>query len=248
MDAWVVPVATATLSTVGAFVSVWYGTRAARVERRNSAEELAIRFREPLLQAVFNLETRVYNIVKLDFFGRFLAPESTPGEKEYAELNTLYLFAQYFCWVEIIRRESQFVDPRNIERNRAVAHTLEAVRDTLAESVRIPDRTFRLFRGEQRALGELMLVPVTETSGSVPRWECLGYAAFVGSLDEAHFARWFTRLRADIAAHVSDGSQLRLCLVQGCLMDIVEELDPEMIRIPQQFRERLVATGDSGKP
>jgi hypothetical protein len=241
VEQWIIPVVTALISTMGAFVSVWYGRRAALGERLASAEDLALRFREPLLQAVFNLETRIYNIVELDFFGRFMGPESTEDEREYAVLNTLYVVAQYLCWVEILRRESQFVDPRDSDRNRAAVHSLEAVRDTFADSRSIKERSFRLFRGEQRALGEVMLVKVIDPQPGVPRWECLGYAPFVRALDDEQVARWFTRLRADIARTASDllAQEARLRLVQRGLMDIIDVLDPEARRVPSRLRRRL---------
>jgi hypothetical protein len=87
---WIAVLA-ALISAVGAFVSVWYGRRAARVERMNAAEELATLLRESLLQAVFNLETRIYNIIELDFFGHFLGKNNAKEDREYAELNTMYL-------------------------------------------------------------------------------------------------------------------------------------------------------------
>ncbi|MGH3835334.1 MAG: hypothetical protein ACRDSF_06465, partial [Pseudonocardiaceae bacterium] len=71
----------------------------------------------------------------------------------------MHVFGQYFCWVEIVRRESQFIDPRSDQRNRANALGLEAVMDTFSDSIGIQEKCFRFFRGEQRALGEMMLVP-----------------------------------------------------------------------------------------
>jgi hypothetical protein len=135
-----------------------------------------MKFREPLLYAAFNLETRIYNILELDFFGRFLTANKSDQEREYAVCHTLYVFAQYFSWVEILRRDSQFIDPRNDERNSRYAHALEDVRQAFSDSTTIHDPTFRIFRGEQRALGEVMLVPVTDPPPGVPRRECLGYA------------------------------------------------------------------------
>ena len=48
----------------------------------------------------------------------------------------LYLFGQYLGWVEIIRRESQYVDPRSRKNNRLIVEKLEHVRDCIAESAR----------------------------------------------------------------------------------------------------------------
>lgn len=241
MEQWVIPMLTSLISVCGAFVSVIYSRRSVRAERLEAAEELAVRFREPLLQAVFNLETRIYNIVELGFFARFLAPDSMEEEREYAVLNTLYVVAQYFCWLEILRRESQFVDPRNDQRNREVVRTLEAVRDGFTDSITVHERCFRLFRGEQRALGEVMLVPALDPRPGAPRWECMGYAAFVRALEDPQTARWFRRLRADIEVLAQDvhGHDVRLRLIQHRLMDILDTVDPEARRIPAGLRKRV---------
>ena len=168
------------LSVIAVFLSAMLTYRQGKISRLDRAENLATRFREPLLQAAHNLQSRIYNILKQDFLGRFYsASEASQHERDYAVNNTCYLFGQYLCWVEIIRRESQYVDPRSRDKNRTIVEQLEHVRDTMAESTRHTDRAMRLFRGEQRAVGELMLVPVPSPSGEVPRWECLGYAAFV---------------------------------------------------------------------
>lgn len=241
MQAWQVSVLTALISTAGAFVSVWYGRRAARAERLAGAEEFAVRFREPLLQAVFNLETRIFNILQMDFLGRFGGPENTPEEREYAELNTVYVFAQYFCWVEILRREAQFLDPRDAEREQLVIRTLEEVRDLFTDSVGNPDRTFRIFRGEQRALGEVMLVHALEPGPREPRWACLGYSQFVETVDDPKLDRWCQPIRADIAAMpaLGDRGSVRLREVQRRLVDILDILDPQAQRITADLRRRV---------
>jgi hypothetical protein len=240
---WLIEAVPALVSAVGAFVSVVFSLRAARVERLSAAEEIATRFREPLLQAAFNLETRIYNIVELDFFDRFLGADSTDSEREYAVLSTMHVFAQYFCWLEILRRESQFIDPRNDETNRAVALGLEVVNHIFADSIDIPERCFRLFRGEQRALGEVMLVPVETPRAGAPRWECLGYASFVQALDDERMARWFRTLREDIGEVSRDvaNHDRRLRLIQRQLMDIIDIVDPDARRVPARLRKRLEA-------
>lgn len=241
MLGWQVSIVTAVISTVGAFVSVWYGRRAARAERLAGAEELAVRFREPLVQAIFNLETRIYNILQMEFLRRFRGPQNTPEEREYAELHTAYVFAQYFCWVEILRREAQFLVPSQAERDQAVVRTLEEIRDLLCDSIGNPDRTFRLFRGEQRALGEVMLVQALEPGPREPRWACMGYSQFVESVDDPTLDRWCRPIRADIAA-IEASPELgaaRLGAVQRKLVDILDILDPQAQRIPAQLRRRV---------
>ncbi|MGH3982669.1 MAG: hypothetical protein ACRDST_08300 [Pseudonocardiaceae bacterium] len=244
MQQSLIPVLAVLISTIGAIASVLISRRAARVERLSAAEEVATRFREPLLDAVFNLETRIYNIVELDFFGRFLGADNTDSEKEYAVLNTLHVFAQYFCWVEILRRDSQFIDPRKERINRAMAAGIEAVRHVFADSLDIQEKCFRLFRGEQRALGEVMLVSADMSNSDAPRWECLGYATFVRSVEDEHMTRWFRCLREYIGeiAENPGARDGRLRLIQRRLVDIIDILDPDARRVPAQLRNRLVAS------
>ena len=118
---------------------------------------------------------------------------------------------------------------------------LEEVRDLFADSSCNTSRSFRIFRGEQRALGELLLVPSAGVSIPAPRWECVGYAAFVQSLADESTRRWWRRLRCDIEqAPARDATELRrLQLVHGGLMDIIDVLDPDDLRIPSNVRRRL---------
>lgn len=243
MQEWLATIVAVLISTTGALVSVAISRRAAREERLSAAEELTKKFREPLLQASFNLETRIYNIVELNFFDLFLGADSTDSEKEYAVLHTMHVFAQYFCWLEIMRREAQFIDPRSDQVNRAAAARIEAVRDTFSDSINIQEKCFRLFRGEQRALGEMMLVPTQVSTPGAPRWECMGYAPFVHALEDKQMARWFRRLREDIEEFAENPTNRdgRLRLIQRHLMDFIDILDPDARRVPMQLRKRLAA-------
>jgi hypothetical protein len=232
-----ITVITALISAAGALVSVIFSRRSAL----EAADQLVMKFREPLLDAGFNLETRIYNILELDFFRRFLTAENSDQEREYALCHTLYVFAQYFCWVEILRRDSQFIDPRNDQRNRQCSQALENVRGTFTDSITIDDPTFRIFRGEQRAIGEVMFVPVNDPPPGVPRWDCLGYAAFVQALEDPAIARWFRSLRSDIDQVSQDlsGHDLRLRLIHAELMNLIDVIDPDARRVPARLRRRV---------
>jgi hypothetical protein len=232
---------TALISVAGAMISLWFSRRAAQHDRVVAAEELAVKFREPLIQAAFNLETRLYNILRQDFLQRFLLSDVADQDRDYAVDNTLYVLGQYFCWVEIIRRESQYLDPRDRARNRVVSQHLEGIRDVFATSEGFEDPVFRLFRGEQRAVAEVMLVPVQEPQQGLPRWECMGYAAFVTALRNDDFSRWFTRLREDITALAKepDLHRERIVSAQHALLGLIDVLDPSGERVPLTLRVRL---------
>ena len=232
----------AVLSVLAVLATVVLAYRQDSRARRHRAEDLATRFREPLVQAADDLQSRLYNIVKQDFLGRFLtAPGATAQEREYAVRNTCYVFGQYLCWLEIIRREAQYVDPRSQENNRSIVAKLECVRDRLADSESSADRPLRLFRGEQRAVGELMLVPVATPAGDVPRWECLGYAAFVDRMADPSFAGWFATVAdgvSQLAAH-APAFPPRIIEVQRALIDVLDALDPDGKRVSKGSRGRL---------
>ncbi len=242
MDGWVSAVVTILTTGLGVFLAAVFTLRQSQKVRLERAEDLATRFREPLLQAAYNLQSRLYNIAKQDFLGRFLtADEATPQEREYAVRNTCYLFGQYLAWVEIIRREAQYVDPRSRENNRVIVEKLEHVRDRMASSEQIEDRPLRLFRGEQRAVGELMLVPVPTPIGDVPRWECRGYADFVEQLSDPKFADWFETLEDGIGTLAKESPDLppRITELQHALIDLIDVLDPQFERVPATFRGKM---------
>ena len=232
----------AVMSVIAVIVSSVLSYRINRRSREEQVEDLAIRFREPLLQSAHNLQSRLFNIVRQDFLGRFLtAPDSSAAEQEYAIRNTEYLIAQYLGWVEVIRRESQYIDPRSRKNNRIIAERLEGVRNRFAQSHRTEDRPLRLFRGEQRAVGEVMLVPVDSPAGGVPRWECLGYASFVRAFEDPHFRAWFAPLEEGIREMAAAQGDFppRIIELQHALVDLMDALDPECDRVPRDWRSRL---------
>ena len=158
--------------------------------------------------------------------------------ERYARDYTVYVLSEYLCWAEIIRRDMRFLDLGNEERNRDLVQLLEASQRAIS-SERFP-RPFRLFRGEQRSIGELMMVPTADTAST--QYESMGYVKFCGKLDnDAAFAKWFNRLRSDID-QISDASRAeasRLINLQNRLIDLIQFLDPQQQRLPAKYRSRL---------
>jgi hypothetical protein len=83
-------------------------------------EQVMSRYREPLVRAAFDLQSRIYNIVKQAFLVRYLR-QGRPDEQEYACRNTVFVVAEYLGWVEILRRGVQFLDLGDVERNRSLS-------------------------------------------------------------------------------------------------------------------------------
>src|SRR5262245_49072609 len=92
-------------SVIAVVVSTWVALRQARLERAAKAEEVLKRYREPLAAAAFDLQSRLYNILTMDFFETFGGKER--GDE--ALTTTLFRLAQYFGWSEILRRDIQFL-------------------------------------------------------------------------------------------------------------------------------------------
>jgi hypothetical protein len=205
--------------------------------KRELAEELTARYRDPLLAAVFDLQGRLHGIVALDFMRRYYA-EGDQWARRYAIENTLYVVAEYFAWVEIIRREIQFLELGEETANERWVDAINRVRDVFASHKM--DSALHIFRGDQRAIGEVMTATVTE-SGAARRHDCIGYAAFVVRREDPEFARWFGKLEQDVTllACERDAHLDRVILLQRALVDIIEILDERCTRYPRAIRTKL---------
>jgi len=194
------------------------------INREFRAEDVLARYREPLAVAAFDLQSRLYNILRLEFFAKFGDPHA---RSETALRTTLFRLGQYFGWSEILRREIQFLSFRDVKETREVANLqYEVAKAFLSDEYGEP---IMIWFDEQRALGELMIdkehdPPLT-----------MGYAAFGKCCDDGAFAIWLGRLRTELA---QPEAQARLRDVQHRLCDLVEKLDVLRVRIRYDSLER----------
>ncbi|MBX9399152.1 hypothetical protein K4749_37670 [Streptomyces sp. TRM72054] len=238
----------AVISAVVALVSIVLSSRAARMQtilsaelERQSAElarekkrhDIMSRFRDPLLWSAFDLQSRLYNIVTRNFLQTYGASKEA-REREYARRSTLFVICEYLGWVEIIRRRIRFLDLGNRQDNRRLISLLAEISETLSTSAYL-DRRFRVLRGEQRALGELMI------SRGGHAESCLGYAEFCNRLEvDTGFAKWTQGLTQDIETLIESPDLLqRITDLQCGLINLVNFLDPYAERIPETQRSLL---------
>lgn len=209
--------------------------RRARTKEEQAAE-LRARYRDPLLSAAFDLQSRLFNIVAKEFLVHYCGDEDE-SSRNYAVENTLYVLAEYLGWVEIVRREIRFLDLGDELANRQWVTAIERVRDTLARDD--IDPVLRVFRGDQRAIGEVMTVADEDAQ----QHECRGYASFAVERQRPEFARWFDRLEADLDLLAREPEQHieRPVLLQNALIDALDVLDPECARFATERRTRLNA-------
>jgi hypothetical protein len=240
----------AIVAVISAIVTVYGQMRTARLQddltrqreersREAQSQALVARYRDPLLRSAFDLQSRIYNVAAKSILTLYRA--DPPQTQRYIVENTLYVIAEYLGWVEIMRRDVQFLDLGSVDRSRRLNALLDAITRTFF-ATHYPV-SFRLFRGQQRAIGELMMLPRRQ-EGQAAQYECMGYAAFSRRLhDDASFAEWFEGLRQDIGRLIDDRDRHvpRLIGLQHALIDLIDFLDPDQVRIPPHDRQKLPA-------
>ncbi len=204
-------------------------------DRRAQTAELVRAYRNPLLRAAYDLQSRIWNIHS-GFRGR-------RGEQDYFVANTLYLMAEFFGWLEIVRRELQFLDLADERETAALKSALDRIQGTFASTSRRRADTLYVYRGQQRAIGELMIVELTEARPTGVRSTCLGYAAFVERMDSPPFAPWLARLRERIS-DLTGPDLARLVEVQHALVDLIDRLDPDRVRFAEN-RDKVPTVSDA---
>ncbi|MFJ9575983.1 hypothetical protein ACIRQF_06240 [Streptomyces sp. NPDC101191] len=236
----------ASLSGVVALVSVAYSSRANRknalledalerqtVERHRVLErqDVMSRYRDPLLWAAFDFQSRLYAIAGQGFLRVHFVHQR---DQLYATRSTLHVLSEYLGWVEILRRRVYFLDLGNRDANRRIVTLLARIGSILNDDA-YEDQHFQLFRSDQRAIGELVIKEGEDGDG------CIGYAEFCARLEsDPGFAAWFTRLSDSVSGLAAqEGRHPRLVKLQVALMDLIDFLDPDQERFPQKRRFRL---------
>jgi hypothetical protein len=211
-------------------VTVLYGpTWKARLDRRRDrqdrSERLLARYSEPLVRAAYDLASRIYNLVR--YGGAEGLTQGSP-----VELSTLWLFGQYFAWVEIVRREVQVLDLGEVRRTSQLQFLLYDISDMFASSRNIRDPVFNVVRADQRAIGEIMVVD--RVVDGQTRSDSMGFACFKHTISvDAEFAGWFDGLRRNLATlAIGPEVHVRAILLQRALIDLIDFLDVDRVRFP----------------
>jgi hypothetical protein len=194
--------------------------REALFDRSLQAADVLATYREPLAAAAYDLQSRMYNILRMDFFGKW---GTTNDHSEDAITSTLFRLAQYFGWTEILRRKIQFLSFPEDEETRKVAR----LQSDIGHCFLTDDYGLALmiWSDEQRAIGEQMIV---EEHGDVL---CMGYATFRERCADT-FVIHRERLRSEIGdPRVTE----RLREAQHLLCDLVEALDSRRVRYTQNL-------------
>jgi len=230
-----VAIAAAIIAIVGQLrvrrVEAQLALQKAEADRRAEAERTARRFSEPLGRAAYDLQSRIFNIVRSDFLHTYLR-HGDKRTRSYAIRNTLFVIAQYFAWTELVRLEIQFINLGADEDTRKLTELRDSIYSIWQTNEYHP--LFRIFAGEQRAIGERIIREGPRGPG------CLGYASFLDCY-KAHPDPLLCALEADIALLGTNLPQAlpRLTALQHSLIDLLDFLDPKYVRFPQKTRTKL---------
>ena len=239
-----VAVISGSVAVSSGLLAVWGQIRVARLsaglellkraeERRIESEKAVSRYREPLARAAYDLQSRLYNILERGLIQVYV-DEGGERERDYVVNNTAFLVAQYLAWTEIIRRDIQYIDLGGDDQTRQLARLQDDIH-ALFQTDRF-DAIFRVFAGEQRAIGERMI-----SDGTRGR-ECLGYGAFLDQVAQAA-----DPLLEPIRENVRNLSKRltiarpRLVAIQNALCDLLAFLDPGFVRFPKERRSKVGA-------
>ena len=191
------------------------------LQARGAARQRLDTYREPLVNAAYELQARLHNILKNRFIEDFLLDEQKAGKQDAAMQTTLYVFAQFLAWKEIIRRDVQFLRMRSDVETRDVQKLLGDITETFL--LKELGHQFMIWRIEQHGLGGAMI----DTDAGRP--VCIGYGEFLAKRDA--MAMWLDPLNRDLR-DIQDSGRARLTLLQHQLLALVILLDPEKIRVP----------------
>ncbi|RME56014.1 hypothetical protein D6779_11410 [Candidatus Parcubacteria bacterium] len=70
----------------------------------------------------------------------------------------------------------------------------------------------------------------------------MGFAEFSTKLNNPEFAKWFSKLKADIGSLAKENNrdrERRLIALQHALVDLLDFLDPQKMRVPAKLRQRI---------
>src|SRR5260370_34489053 len=146
----------ALIALVGSFVSTAATVFGADMLRNRRETRLTLdTYREPLVAACYELQSRLYNLLRLHFAERYIVGDEA-GKRRAAIESTLYVFAQFFGWREIIRREVQYLRFARDSQTRRIGTLLGEVDQAFLTDA--CGKQFMISRAEHRGIGERRIV------------------------------------------------------------------------------------------
>ena len=150
-----------------------------RWKTKQSLAQVARRYQEPIALSAIELSNRLTRICE-DYPSSFLdsallakIPEGPslnsqddPHYQQYTLVSTVYRLCAFLGWVELYRQETTYLEKEEASNEKRVDHAIYAIRSDLADGQLNEKEDWTtwhdvlLFREEQRAIGESMIIMV----------------------------------------------------------------------------------------
>jgi len=242
----IVSIIIAVVSLVGSLVAAgftgWISFYIDQVKRRSEAKALIHKYRDPLMLAAYDLQSRLWGLVQQGL----LAYTQDENKKDLVYVYTSFLVGQYLSWTYILRRQAQFVRFSSDTTNTTLNHILDTITNEFSLDRHKAEDPFMLWRGQQMAIGELMTIK--EEGGQL---YCMGFAAFaVQYHTDPAFKKWFEpidlgiTLLVDEMKHGNSVANYRLRRLQHLLVDLVMLLDADRLSSGQNKQLKVDAAHD----
>ena len=169
---------------------------------------------DPLLKAADELQGKLRSLAEEDFREFRVLPHPVAQRKDLVNLcSTLYLFAQFWGRLEILRRESFHAD---LSRNKKGETLLRFLRSLEARRVRLVDRAW------QRAIGECV---ITETRS---RADVIQFKSFVEQFDsDTRLRDWLQPLEQILRDCRLPRARQRVLQYGVVVHALIDTLDPK---------------------
>jgi hypothetical protein len=215
---------------------------------KQSLAQVSRKYQEPIALAAIELSTRLTRICQsypADFMDSALLksiparPSSNsiadPHYRRYTLISTVYRLCAFLGWVELYRQETTYLDTTGGSNERRVDRAIFAVRSDLADGQlnKAQDREHwhdaLLFREEQRAIGESMIVSTGESR------TVMGYAEFCDLFlgkSETSRAEWLRKAGVFLFDQKArkDFRKIRMQRLIVHLVELVDILSPARLR------------------
>lgn len=245
----IVSIIIAVVSLIGSLVAAgftgWISYYMDQVKRRNEAKALIHKYRDPLMLAAYDLQSRLWGIVQMDLL-RYVEDED---KKDLINVYTAFLVGQYLSWTYILRRQAQFLCFSTDKTNTQLNKILETITKEFSVDRRNPEDKlngedpFMLWSGQQMAIGETMSLEAEQG-----QLYCMGFAAFSSKYHhDPEFKKWFQPIERGIALLAiarksgNTAANYRLRRLQHLLMDLVLLLGPDRVEAGQNKQVKVAA-------
>ncbi|MBW1716479.1 MAG: hypothetical protein JRJ77_11770 [Deltaproteobacteria bacterium] len=185
-----------------------------RSEARKSATDLIDRHIDPILKSADELVGKLRSLAQSDFRAIIKAPvpEDSEFEKWLPYLDIIYLFAQFWSRIQILRIEGTFVNFSTDGRGKQLLDFFRALEGT---------RTRIVSRAWQRGIGEALL---ERTNNG---YRNINYIEFVQRfLSQNGYRRWFNPL-ISVLSRIKHTREKQRLLTYGVIINaLIDTLDP----------------------